>query len=333
MDRPSELDERAEAALRVLRAAERPLLVGHERPDSDVLGSEAALADGLAMLGALPTIVNPDAPARGFEFVEPACGFGFDRGGRLPRHDLVVFLDLNELSRTGAMAERLAASTAPKLVVDHHVLPDVAWWDEAIVDVGAAATGVLVARVLHRLGVPIEGNVARGVLVALVGDTGSFRFDNTNEEALSIAAECARGGASTSQIHAAMAQRRDPRFPAALAAHLARARYLEDGRVAIVDEPRSLGTGGLPGLSDVVLDVLRSVEEVEIALHVRELEDGSCKLSARAKAPADVHDLAIRLGGGGHVRAAGATVDGPLDAAVARVLDALEASLAARAAR
>src|SRR5690606_27363956 len=148
------------------------------------------------------------------------------------------------------------------------------------------------------------------------GDTGSFRFDNTNEEALALAAECARGGARTSEIHAALAQQHDPRFPRALGEHLARTRYIEDGRVAIVDEPRSLGTGGLPGLTDVVLDVLRSVEGVEIALHVRELEDGRCKLSARARAPGDVHDVAVRLGGGGHVRAAGATLEGPLERAV-----------------
>lgn len=311
-------------ALELLRAARRPLLVGHERPDPDVLGSQAALAEGLARLGAEPTVMNPDAPSSDFGFVAPACGFAHYKGGRLPRHDLVVFTDMSELSRTAAMASRLVESSAPKVVIDHHRLPDEPWWDALFWDVEAAATGVLVARVLAALGVPLDERIACGVLLALVTDTGFFRFDNTNVEAFETAAACVAAGASTSAIFRHLKQDRDPRFPSALATLLTQVEYLDEGRVALIFEERALGAGGLPGLGDLALDLLRSVGTVDTALHVRELDDGRFKLSARAKDPAEVHGLATGLGGGGHARAAGATLAGPAAAARARLFEELE---------
>jgi phosphoesterase RecJ-like protein len=308
-------------ALALLGAARRPLLVGHERPDSDVLGSQAALARGLAALGARPTVLNPDAAPRAFGWIEPPCGFDFHRGRRLPDHDLVVLLDLCELGRTGVLADLLRASPAPRLVIDHHRRPadeevaHVHWFH----DESAAATGVLVARALVALGVAIDTAAAQALLVAIVGDTGSFRYDTTNAEALAIAAACVAAGASTEAVQRRFAQDRDPRFPHALAALLARTRYFDGGRVALVDEPHALGLGGLENLSDAVLDVLRSVGAVEIALHLRELADGTCKVSLRAKPPAEVHGLAVRLGGGGHARAAAARMDEPLGAALQRL--------------
>lgn len=321
---PPPVTEPQRAALAAIASARRPLLVGHERPDPDVLGSQAALAEGLARRGADPVIVNPDPPGSGLSFAEPACGFGWYRGGRLPVHDLVLFTDMSELSRTGALAERLAESPATKVVVDHHRLPDEPWWDALFWDVTASATGVLAARILHALDVPLDAPIARGVLLALVADTGFFRFDNTNVEAFELAAACTRAGATTTEVFQNLKQAREPGFPAALSALLARVEYFDEGRVALIVEERELGTGGHQGLGDLALDILRSVGVVDTALFVREQEDGSFKLSARAKAPAEVHGLTTALGGGGHARAAGATLDGPLERARARLLEELE---------
>lgn len=318
---PREPTDEQRRALDLLRAARRPLLVGHERPDADVLGSQAALARGLETLGARATVLNPDAAPRAFGWIEPPCGFDFHRGRRLPEHDLVVLLDLCELERTGALAAALRASPSPQLVIDHHRRPASgdsanAFWFH---DERAAATGVLVARVLVALGVAFDTPIAEALLVAIVSDTGSFRYDTTNAEVLALGAACVAAGASTEAVQRRFSQDRDPRFPLALGALLARVRYLDGGRVALVDEPRELGLGGIENLSDVALDVLRSVGPVEVALHVRELADGTCRVSMRAKPPAEVHALAVRLGGGGHARAAAATMTGPLASALVRL--------------
>jgi len=338
---PREPTDEQRRALDRLRAARRPLLVGHERPDADVLGSQAALARGLAALGARPTVLNPDAAGRAFGWIEPPCGFDFQRGRRLPEHDLVVLLDLCELERTGSLAELLRASAAPRVVIDHHRRTpldvrqngDAGQGDAAEVhwfhDESAAATGVLVARALVALGIALDAAIAQALLVAIVSDTGSFRYDTTNAEVLALGAACVAAGASTEAVQRRLAQDRDPRFPQALGALLARVRYLDGGRVALVDEPATLGLGGIENLSDAVLDVLRSVGPVEVALHLRELADGTCRVSLRAKPPAQVHALAVRLGGGGHARAAAATLPGPFARALAQLEKELAPTLAA----
>jgi phosphoesterase RecJ-like protein len=333
---PREPTDEQRRALDRLRSARRPLLVGHERPDADVLGSQAALARGLAVLGARPTVLNPDAAGRAFGWIEPPCGFDFHRGRRLPEHDLVVLLDLCELERTGSLAELLRASAAPRLVIDHHrrtspgeaergAAAELHWFH----DDSAAATGVLVARALVALGIAFDAAIAQALLVAIVSDTGSFRYDTTNAEVLALGAACVAAGASTEAVQRRFAQDRDPCFPQALGALLARVRYLDGGRVALVDEPAALGLGGIENLSDAVLDVLRSVGPVEVALHLRELADGNCRVSLRAKPPAQVHALAVRLGGGGHARAAAATLPGPFAHALARLEEELAPAPAA----
>ena len=114
-------------------------------------------------------------------------------------------------------------------------------------------------------------------------------------------------------------QRRSAEEPRALGAVLGRLEYLAGGRLAVAHQP--LGNEGAPSLEDgdPLLDILRSVAGVEVVLYLRETEPGVCKLSARSKSAFDVNALARRFGGGGHVKASGATIPGRLDDVRARV--------------
>jgi phosphoesterase RecJ-like protein len=109
---------------------------------------------------------------------------------------------------------------------------------------------------------------------------------------------------------------------------LARHEYFLDGRLAVVDQP--LARNGEAGLDDgdPVLDILRGVGKVEVVLYLRETEPGMCKLSARSKTSFDVNALARQFGGGGHRKAAGATIAGTLAEVRARVVAAAERALA-----
>lgn len=317
------------AALALVRSAERFLLVGHQRPDGDVLGSEVALAGVLTALGKHATVLNPDPADPAFDFLAEEVELGADDGGPLPRHDVAVFLDFSELQRTGALAERLADAPSKKLVVDHHLFAGEPWWDAEWRDSGAAATGVMVARLAAELGVEPTGAAARGLFVSLATDTGWFRHANTDAETLGLAARLVAGGVRPDEVHARLFQRRSPDEPLALARMLARVAYHEDGRIALVEVPLSLGVPDELSEGDGVLDVLRAVAPVEMALFVREREPGVWRLSARAKGAANVHGLARRFGGGGHAKAAGATLSGSRDAVVLALLSAASDELAA----
>ncbi len=316
------LDAEQERALALLRAGQSFLLVGHVRPDGDCLGSQGALARGLQALGKRVAILNADPPEPAFDYLTRELPYGVYAGGALPEHDVVALLDFNELSRTGPMSAALASAPSKKLVIDHHPYAGRPWWDACFVDVSASATGLLVWRILAALGAPPDALVARAVFTSLVTDTGWFRYSNTDAETLALASELVTLGAQPSALYGQLFQRRPAGEPRALAAVLARLEYFAGGRLAVVHQP--LGNGGAPGLDDgdPVLDLLRAVGSVEVVLYLRETESGSCKLSARSKTSFDVNQLARRFGGGGHVKAAGATIAGPLPEVRARLIAA-----------
>jgi phosphoesterase RecJ-like protein len=302
------LDHEQEQALELLRSGSRFLLVGHVRPDGDCIGGQAALERGLTRAGKQVTILNTDPLSETFDYLGRHVAFSVYRGGALPEHDVCVLLDFNDLSRCGPFAEPIARAKSKKLVIDHHPHQGEAWWDARFVDVHAAATGLLVHRILQHLEIELDRVAATAVFTSLVTDTGWFRYSNTDAESLALASELVGRGVDPSELFRALFQRRPLEEPRALATVLGRLEYFADGRLAVVDQPLTASPGLEDG--DPVLDILRAVGAVEVVLYLREVEPGVCKLSARSKTGFDVNVLARRFGGGGHVKAAGATIAG-----------------------
>ena len=310
------------AALRLLTEAKHVMLTGHQRPDGDCVGAQAALLRVLTARGQKVTILNPDPPEAQFGYLSKHIDYGTDQGGQIPQHDLLVLLDCSEISRTGKLAERFAAAPSAKLVIDHHVLPSEPWWDAAFVDTSAAATGLLVRRIAKHLDIPLDPLAARGVFTSIVTDTGWFKYSNTDTETLEAAAEMLAAGVDASDLYSAIYQQRPPQHPGQVAMALGRHAYHLDGRLAVVDMPLEGGEQAAAMDTDDVLDLLRSVGTVEVVLCLREMSPGLCKLSARSKTSYDVNALARRFGGGGHVKASGATIEGPIEEVRERLIAA-----------
>ncbi len=317
-----------EPALELLRAGQRFLLVGHSRPDGDCLGAQAGLASVLRGQGKDVWILNPDPPDPEYELLAAGERFGVFGGGPLPVHDVAVMLDFSELGRCGELARPLLAAPSRKLLIDHHAFGGTPWWDAALLDPGAAATGLLVFRLGLALGAELDATGALGIFTSIVTDTGWFRYPNTDAESLSVAAQLVARGVDPAAVHRSLAQRKSRRHPLTLGRVLSGVEYHAGGLLALAAIPYDQDAALTDG--DAVLDVLRSVGTVEVALLLRELADGSCKLSARSKTRFDVDELARLHGGGGHRRAAGARLAGPLararDELVAQVLERIEAA-------
>lgn len=306
------LDPEKTRAVELLRRAQRFLLCGHMRPDGDCIGAQAALSRVLEASGKHVWIVNPDPPDGRYDYLVREVRFRTFTGS-LPAHDVAVMLDFSELARTGVMEAPLRAAQSKKLVIDHHIHDGAAWWDERFVDVSAAATGLLVLRVAKLLDVPIDAVAAHGIFTSLVTDTGWFKYSNTDAETLSVAAEMVRHGVKPSEVFGAIYQRRSREHPPYVSRILSRLEYTADARLAVVHQPLSDSIDLDLVDSDEVLDILRSVKAVEVVLFLREMKDGTVKLSARSKTDYDVNALARRFGGGGHKKASGATIPGSMD--------------------
>jgi len=312
-----------EAALQLLEGASKVLLTGHERPDGDCLGAQVALSRVLTAMGKSVTRLNPDPPEVRYDFLAEHCPFpAWVPGEALPEHDLCVVLDCSELTRTGPLFEPLEAAPSSKLVIDHHVHEGDAWCDAAFVDETCAATGLLVHRIAKLFEVELDMVAAMGVFTSLVADTGWFRYGNTDSETLSVAAELVAIGVQPDVLFREIFQNHPPEHPSRVARMLSRVEYFAEGRLALADLPLSAGDASEPVDTDDVHDLLRSVGRVEVVLLLQEVEPEITKLSARSKSGYNVAALARHFGGGGHRRAAGATIRGSLAGARQQLLEA-----------
>lgn len=321
------------AAVELLRRAQRFVLCGHMRPDGDCLGAQAALARVLSRLGKDVWIINPDPPEGRFEYLAREVRYRAWTGGELPAHDVAVMLDFCEPKRLGALEAPLFAAGSKKLVVDHHVHAGTPFWDAAFVDVTAAATGLLVRRIARLLDVPLDRVAAEGVFTSIVTDTGWFKYSNTDAETLAVAAEMVAAGVEPNRLFDALFQQRSREHPVHVGKLLARTDYLADGRLAVVGWPRAEVVDSNLVDTDEVLDILRTVRSVEVVLFLREVEGGNVKASVRSKTEFDAQALCRQFGGGGHRKAAGATVPGTLADVRARFESAALAALSAGAER
>lgn len=309
------------------------LLTGHENPDGDCVGAQVAMSRLLARLGKTAHIVNPDPLSRSFEFLEEHVEFQSARASApLPDFDAAILLDCSQLSRVGALGKRLAASGKPLGVIDHHVGSDAGDGDACYVDSSAAATGALVRRLFREHDVALDLAAAEGVFLSLVSDTGWFRYSNADAEVFAMTSELIELGVDPSRVYDALYRRNHPESPELLAAALGRHRLLCGGKLAMVSLDKQLVEKGakIDFDTDSVLEPLRSIEGVEVVALLKQRFDGAVKCSLRARADVDVQAIAALFGGGGHKKAAGATLQLSLADAQRSLEHAIQQALAAQ---
>jgi phosphoesterase RecJ-like protein len=314
--------------LQPLLGARRVVLCTHVHADGDGAGSQAALAVWLEGRGARATIVNPTPFPDSLRFVLHRQDLVADLGtseadAALDEADLFLVVDTSEPSRLGALAERLPYERT--LVVDHHPPGAEVVGGVAVQDATAAATGEMVYDLITLAGDPVPRGAALGAYVALVSDTGSFRYGNTTARVLAVAAELMRLGIDPEVVYRRLFATAPRRRLELLREALESMRADHAGRIGWMVVPhevtRRLGVSGED--FDGLIEHVRSVEGTEVALLFRETEPGETRISFRSNGAADVNAVAREFGGGGHVKAAGATISEPPDAVVERVVEAV----------
>ena len=307
----------AEALAAVFQPGRRVCLTTHVNPDGDGLGSEVALAHLLRARGLTVSITNPTPTPARFQFLFEELP-GVDRSGEavkeIRRSDVIVVLDISELGRLGMLAEAVRERGVPVACIDHHVSPGLLPPGPRYVDPTASATGELVFEIAKANGWRLEQPAARGLYVALLTDTGGFRFSNTHPRTLRIAAELLETGLDPEAIYLDVYAR----------APEGRPRLLGEALQTLVVEPEiglawvTIPPGAVERLGltsddlDGVVEYPRSVDGVRMALLFREVSAGRVKVSLRSVGNVDVAAFAKQFGGGGHTKAAGLAVVGSL---------------------
>lgn len=303
----------------------RVAITTHVNADGDGAGSEVALWRLLRDGGMRPVIVNPTGfPAR-YRFLLEGCAEAEKSKAavrHLERADAIAVLDISDLSRLGHLARIVEKTTVPVVCIDHHQsdgsLPD----GPRLVDAAAAATGELIYDFARSVGWSLDSESARALYVAILTDTGGFRFSNTSARVLHLASHLLEHGLDPETIYTAV-YASEPEGKVRVLREALETLVVESDIAWLTIPPGALERHGLePSELDGIVEVARSIRGVQLAIMFRQLASGRVKVSFRSMGSIDVAHLAERFGGGGHRRAAGASFDGTLPEVQATVLEA-----------
>ncbi len=317
----------AAAFAELLVPGRRVCLTTHVNPDGDGLGSEVGLALLLQARGVEVLIANPTVTPARFDFLLrglPAVDQSAEAVKALRGADVIVVLDISDLGRLGMLTGTVADQGVPVACIDHHVSPGTLPPGPRYLDPSASATGELVSEIALANQWPLTPEVARALYVAILTDTGGFRFSNTHPRTLRIAAELLETGLDPESIYLDVYANAPAGRPRLLAEVLQTLVVEEDVGLAWVTVPPGAVERHRVTVDDLdgIVEFPRSVAGVRMAMLFREMSQGRVKVSLRSVGEVDVAAFAKPYGGGGHKHAAGVALPGTLPDVQARILGA-----------
>ena len=296
-----------------LNRSRHVLVTSHIHPDGDALGSQLAMGLALTAYGKRVTFYNESSIPKMYRFL-PSSDLIVRQIDPAEEYDTAVVLDCTDLERTGNFSQNIRH--IPCLInIDHHITNN-GFGTYQYIDSSACATAEIVYRVINELGVDITRSMAISIYTAIMTDTGSFRFSNTNKAAFSICGEMIDVGV-------------DPNFVANhvyITYSLSRIKLLnlvlesievsENGKMSVLELTQAMLDKTGTKREDVgrLINYARHLEDVKVAALIFESKNGGDKspdeerkfhISLRSDGTVDVAAIASNFGGGGHVTAAG----------------------------
>jgi phosphoesterase RecJ-like protein len=290
---------------------DRLLLTTHINPDGDGLGSEVAMALWLAARGKTVWILNDSPLPPAFVFLADQFPIGeFTPELAEERMDAasgLIVLDTSNRQRIGRLAPMLDRHILPIAIVDHHVTHE-GFGQVNVIETEAAATGEIVFDLIREKGGEITPAIAEALYVALVTDTGSFRYSNTDSHTHRMAAELLNYGVDPPRIHAQVSAHASPGRLRFFGEVLTALEMHEDGRIVVLEAaPEQFQRHGLVGAdTEGLVDMPRTIAGVDVVVLFSEVEPGKVKVSLRSNGRVTIDSVVSKLGGGGHPHAAGA---------------------------
>ncbi len=308
-----------------IRGARRVLAVSHENPDADTLGATLGVVRLVEALGGSADAVCTDPVPPLYDFIAGVDRFRTDPDPGAP-YDLLVISDCGSLERIGDVGVRHAELFArlPRVIIDHHASNDAGGAADWI-DPRAAATCEMVTLLAARLGVGLEtgdGDLAAVLMAGIVMDTATFAHPNATPRTLIVSAALVEVGAPLADISRRLYRSKPDAQLRLFGVVLDRLETADAGRIvwSSLTEADIVATGADRAHSEGIIDLLSQAEGGEVAILFKAAGDAT-RVSVRTKpGGVDATVLTGTFGGGGHARAAGATVDAPLGEAIPVVL-------------
>jgi phosphoesterase RecJ-like protein len=314
----------------VLRGHQSFVLISHVRPDGDAIGSQLALGFALIAAGKNVRLINEDGLPDNLAFMR-----GSEKIELPPTEPLevevAIALDTATKPRLGERALHAASRAKIWLNIDHHV-SNPGYGDLNLIDSTSPATGQILYQLITALDLPLPAETRDAIYVAVSTDTGSFQYPSTTAKTYQMAADLIDRGLDVGTINSNIYDNYPYRRVELMRALLNTLEISANGLVASWDlrDQMRIDLALLPEDSEGLIDIIRAIRGVQVAVFFEELVDGKIRISMRSKDRRyNVCEIAMEFGGGGHALAAGIRMKGPLEEAKRLVLESIHRRIAA----
>lgn len=293
------------------------VLLVHEKPDGDCLGSALGLGLFLKEQGYRPVLYLPKPVPELYRFMPGQELIKIVEKGAVPEHTPIIAVDCGDTQRW----EYQIPSSSQLLNIDHHI-SNTMFGVVNIVDPKASATGEILYELMIEAGGTVSADMATCLYVAVNTDTGSFRYSNVAAKTFRIAGELVAAGADLNLVRNELFEKRPLVELLTMKNALENLTFTSEGKIASAQLPYEvLRRDNLQDPdTDGLIGMMRATEGVELALLFKELEPNLVKVSFRSKSFVDSNKLAQHFQGGGHPRAAGCTIKGQLAETAEKVM-------------
>ena len=312
----------------VIKEHDRFGIVAHLGPEADAIGALLGVHHVLTQLGKTTFPVLRDDVPHELEFLPESNAIAPTDAIPHDEIDVWIVVDCGQRNRVGYDLEGVIREHPLVVNIDHHAdnphFGYVNW-----IDVRASTT-MLIYDLAQHLGVDITPDLATCLYSGIVADTDSFRNDNVTADVLRVASELVERGAHVREININLYERRTPAAMRILGYTLAHARIDPEHRLIwyALSQDEFKSAQATVNDTERVVEELRATDGVDVAVLLKEMENGRVKVSLRAKNGVDVSRVAREFDGGGHPKAAGCLIDEPLSDAESQVLNAVKHALA-----
>ena len=293
------------------------VILTHESPDGDAVGSSLAMYQVLKKIGKDVDVVIPEHP-RVYDFL-PAAN-EIKKEGRDIQYDLGIALDCTDTKRLEGF-EPWFDNAKVTISIDHHG-SNAMFADYNYVNPVAPACAQILVVVLKSLGIEIDKEIGKCLLAGIITDTGGFKYEGVTTETFEFVADLLRHGVNVSEIYKRVLQVKTKAYFELAKIAINRMEFISDGKIAFTyitmeDEKK---TGAQNGDHEGLVEMGRDVEGVEVSILLRETEKGY-KVSLRSNEYVNVSEVASIFTGGGHIRAAGCTLPYELNQAKEMIIE------------
>lgn len=299
------------------------VILTHELPDGDAIGSSLALYNGLKQMGKEVDLVIPEYP-RTFDFLPGIKDIKTE--GREESYDLAIVLDCSDIKRLNGFSSYF--ERANKTVnIDHHGV-NTMFADLNFVNPVAPACAQILVTVLNYLGIEISKEIGTCLVAGIITDTGGFKYQGVTAETFEFVAGLMNQGVNVSEVYRKVFQTITKEAFELRKKAIERLEFHEDGKIAFtyITEEDEKSINAATGDHEGIVELGRDVEGVEVSIFLRQRGEGY-KVSLRSSEYVNVADICLLFGGGGHPRAAGCNMNLPLEQVKEKIISKVKTYL------